>query len=205
MVSRQNKSVTLIELIIAISLVAVIILGINSISIFSHYQVISSDRRAKLQNNVSYSLDHITKQGLKTIGNEKVFNPPVNSAVRVSALNATNSFLAFFIDANGNGRRDTVDDYWIRYSFASASRQLSYCDNCGSSSACGTCFATDGREVLSNKITAFRPTKVAKSGEGIHHVEVEITGRWYVSMPVSADNPEVTMKTTIQLPSVSTN
>ncbi len=193
MIFNQNKSLTLIELILAIALVGVIILGINSINIFSHYQVISSDRRAKLQNDLSYCLDHITKEGLKAIGNERVFG--LNSAVNVSG-----SRLSFFIDGNKNGRIDGVNtstgDYWIRYSLAS--NQLSYCGLCPSAAAssCSNC------SVLSNKITTFTPSKSANFASGTH-IDVLITGRWTPGSAVSADNPEVSMRSTIQLPSVS--
>ena len=199
MAFHQNKSVTLLELIIAISLVAVIILGINSISIFSRNQVISSDRRAKLQNDISYSLDHITKQGLKTIGNEVIYG--TNSAVLVEDVLPDTS-LAFFIDGNSNGQRDIPNDYWIKYTFNSVNHQLSYCNNCGSSSAPGFC--SGGTEVLSEKITVFTPTKVANFAEG-NHVGVQVSERWDPSISSSTDNPEMAMHATIQLPSVSTN
>jgi len=191
MIFNQNKSLTLIELILAITLVGVIILGINSINIFSHYQVISSDRRAKLQNDLSYCLDHITKEGLRAIGNEKVFG--LNSAVNVSG-----SRLSFFIDGNKNGRIDGVNtstgDYWIRYSLAS--NQLSYCSTCTTATSCSNC------SVLSNKITAFTPFKSANFSSGTY-IDVAITGRWDPGSAVSADNPEASMRSTIQLPSVS--
>jgi hypothetical protein len=188
---HQNKYLTLIELILAITLVGVIILGINSINIFSHYQVISSDRRAKLQNDLSYCLDHITKEGLRAIGNERVFG--LNSAVNVSG-----SRLSFFIDGNKNGRIDGVNtstgDYWIRYSLAS--NQLSYCSRCISATSCSNC------SVLSNRITAFVPYKSPDFSSGTY-IDVLITGRWDPGSAVSADNPEVSMRSTIQLPSVS--
>jgi type II secretory pathway component PulJ len=188
---NQNKSLTLIELIIAVSLVGVIILGINSINIFSHYQVISSDRRAKLQNDLSYCLEHITKEGMKAIGNERVFGS--NSAVYASG-----STLSFFIDGNKNGRIDgvntTTGDYWIRYSLAS--NQLSYCSTCTTATSCSNC------SVLSNKITAFTPSKAANFSSGTY-IDVLITGRWTPGSAVSTDNPEASMRSTIQLPSVS--
>jgi Tfp pilus assembly protein PilE len=199
MVFHQDKSVTLIELIVAISLVAVMILGINNISIFSHNHAISSDRRAKVQNNVSLCLEHITKQGVKTIGNERIFGS--NTAVLTDTVLPETS-LAFFIDANGDGRKDTSNDHWIKYTFSgSPNYELSYGDNCGSSSAPGTCSST---EVLAKKITVFTPTKVTNFTEG-NHVEVEITGLWNPLASASQFNPEITMRTTIQLPSVSTN
>lgn len=199
MPSFRNKSVTLIELIIAISLVAVIILGINSVSIFSHYQIISSDRRAKLQNDISYCLDHITKQGMKTIGNEMVFGS--NSAVSIGASPIS---LAFFIDADNDGQKD-ASDYWIGYVYDGS--ELSYYDNCGSGAAPACSVST---EVLSNKIKDFTPNRPPNFADGNNHIEVSISGCWNpdpAAVPAcnTPDNPEVTMQATVNLPSVSTN
>ena len=190
----KDKSVTLIELIIAVTLVAAIILGINGINIFSHSQIISSDRRTKIQNDISFCLDHISKTAVETIGNEVVFG--LDTAVK----KVTDTSLAFFIDANANGNKDSSGDYWVKYTFSSSDNKLTYCGNCGSSSACGTCSISN--EVLSSKIVAFTPAKDFTLG---NHVGVEITGRWLPSESASSNNPEVKMNSAIQLPSVSTN
>lgn len=193
MFSCRNKAFTILELIISIALVGVIVLGINGISTFSHNHVISSDRRAKLQNDVSLCLDHITKQGLRTIGNE---TPSFN--VNTAVIANSGISLAFFIDADGNGRRELgVSDHWVRYTLSS--NQLSYFSNCGTgaSPAC-----SGSGEVLSDKITAFVITKNFALG---NHVEVQVSGRWDPAVASSMTNPEVTMSAIIQLPSVSTN
>ncbi|MBN2830857.1 MAG: prepilin-type N-terminal cleavage/methylation domain-containing protein [Candidatus Omnitrophica bacterium] len=194
MVFCRNKSVTLIELIIAIVLVAVIILGISSINIFSNYHIISSDRRAKVQNEVSLCLEHITKEASRAIGNEAVFIG--NTVVDI----VTNTSLAVFIDADLDGKRDTAKDYWIKYTFAN--NILSYCGNCGNSFVCGSCSIST--EVLSKKITAFNPKKDFADG---NHIEVSITGCHNPGGTPACgtpDNPEITMHTAVDLPSVST-
>ncbi len=193
MPSCRKKSVTLIELIIAITLVSVIILGINSISIFSHYHLISSDRRAKLQNDLSYCLDHITKEASKAIGNEAIFGS-------TTVVNATNGSLTVFIDANQNAQKDAEpNDYWIQYKLNG--NTLNYCSQCPDK-ACATCSSL---QPLSSKITAFTPDPPNFAADG-NYIKVRIiTGRWDPANPVSQDNPEVTMQTTINLPSVSTH
>ena len=194
-----SKSVTLIELIIAIVLVSVIILGINSIDSFSRYQVISSSRRAKLQNDLSYCLDHITKNASLAIGNE---TGAPNSVVKI-----TGNSLAIFIDANRDGLKGAVslnDDRWIKYTFSPANKQLTYCGYC-SNFSCNPCEAVEGEEALSNKITVFNPSKdFVNSG---NYITVDITARWdpASSASVSPDNPEINMRATIALPSVSTH
>ena len=126
----RNKSITLMELLIALVLMGLVVLGINSITLFSRYQLISSERRVKLQNDISFCLDHITKRGLNTIGNESIFGN--NSAVLI----VPNVSLALYIDSPSSsiGIRD-ANDYWVKYTFNSSTHQLSYCDNCRASSA----------------------------------------------------------------------
>jgi hypothetical protein len=194
----QNKSITLMELLIALVLMGLVILGINSITIFSRYQLISLDRRIKVQNDLSFCLDHIAKRGLSTIGNEKVFGE------KTAVVIETDTSLALYIDAprSSLGIRD-VNDYWIKYTFDKSSNRLLYCSNCGASSACLNCREEGKEEVLSGIITSFKPGKNFSEG---NYVYVKISGRWDPSKEKdSVDNPEVIMRSTIYLPSVSTN
>ncbi|PIP18707.1 MAG: hypothetical protein COX41_06770 [Candidatus Omnitrophica bacterium CG23_combo_of_CG06-09_8_20_14_all_41_10] len=198
MESHRKKSVTLIELIIAIILVSVIILGINSIDIFSRYHLISSDRRAKLQNDLSYCLDHITKEASKAIGNEAIFTS--GSVVLINP----NTTLDIFTDANGNGMRDIAGsapkDKWIRYWFDSANYQLKYYADCTDATT-PSCAGTP--EILTKKITAFIPSvDFVTNG---NYIDVSITGRWNPASALSPDNPEITMQASVNLPSVSTH
>jgi len=70
---------TLIELLISIVLLSLIVLGFASINVFSRYHVITSDRRAKLQNEVSYCMEHMTRNISMAFGNTEI--DPVNSEV----------------------------------------------------------------------------------------------------------------------------
>ncbi|MCM8757825.1 MAG: prepilin-type N-terminal cleavage/methylation domain-containing protein, partial [Candidatus Omnitrophica bacterium] len=58
---KKKIGLTLLELLIAITLVGLISLGIWSISTFSYYYLINSDRLAKIQNELAYIVDHISK------------------------------------------------------------------------------------------------------------------------------------------------
>ena len=196
MMLRQNKSVTLIELIIAISLVAVIILGVNSINIFSHYQVVSSDRRAKLQNEVAFCLEHMTKHISMAIGD--VSNDPIvaysdNRGIRVR------------IDDNpANGRVDTTD-HWIAYRHIG--NQILFFPNATTSGV-----PSGSSEVLSNRILT---TNLGASTDtwglvfsrdpGDNNLVAIVRARWDPATAVSQDNPQVSMQTSVDLPSVSIN
>jgi len=191
---HKNKSVTLLELLIVIVIFGLIIVGITSINVFSRHNVVSSDRRTRLQNEVSLCFEHITKQGLRTIGNETIYG--ANSAVSIVA----NTSLSFLVDSNPNGRKDSSDT-WVSYTFSRPN--LVYCANCGSNPTC-VCSAAN-REVLSEKIVTFNPTKVAGFTQG-NHIELLIAARWdpSSSATISPQNPEINMQATIDLPSVST-
>jgi Tfp pilus assembly protein PilW len=194
----KNKSVTLMELLIVMVIFSLIIAGITSINVFSRHHVVSSDRRTRVQNEVSFCLEHITKQGLRAIGNESIYG--VNSAVSIVA----NSSLSFFVDSNSDGRKDSSDT-WVSYTFNPSTYRLAFCANCGSSPVC-VCSAAN-TEVLSDKIVAFNPAKVAGFTQG-NHIEVSVTARWDPSQPSAAatsENPEMNMRSSIDLPSLSTH
>ena len=69
---RRNKSLTLFELIVALTLFSMMILGFASLDTFGRHHVISSERRAKMQNGLSFVLEHMTKHIADAIGNESV-------------------------------------------------------------------------------------------------------------------------------------
>ena len=192
MIFNQNKSVTLIELIIAVSLVAVIILGINSISIFSHYQVVSSDRRAKLQNEVSYSLDHMTKHISMAIGD--ISNDPI-----AWYDNANHNLgLRVRTDSDKDGIADTGDT-WIGYRHVG--NQIVYCPNDNGSVPCPNSEVISSDHILTLALTR---NPIINPDE-FNNLGITVGARWDPSKAVSQDNPEVSMQATVNLPSVSTN
>jgi hypothetical protein len=192
MIIHQRKSVTLIELIIAVTLVAVIILGINSISIFSHYQVVSSDRRSRLQNEVSFCLDHMTKHISQAVGD--LSRDPIawyddSRGIRVR------------VDDNpANGEADATDT-WIGYRHED-NRILYF-----SSDPDGT--HTLPSEVISHRILTSdlgaspNTWGVVFDRNEFNNLVVIVRARWDPALPVSNDNPEVSMQSIIHLPSVS--
>jgi len=190
----SRKSITLIELLIAMVLLAVIILAINNVNVFSRYHFISTDRRAKIQNDASRCLEHITKYASQAIGNEAVFGG-------TSAVYAGTNVLSFFMDVNANGLRDTAgEDYWVGYRLNNSTYQFGYCSHC-SDYSCSTC--SSAVEYLANDITVFSATNNG------NYVNADITACWNPAGTIAAcntpDNPSVTMNTSIHLPSVATN
>lgn len=217
--NKRIRSVTLIELLIAISLLSVVVLVLSSIDFFSRHHVISSDRRAKLQNEASFVLEHMSKEIIRAIGNERINGQ--NSVVMIGIIGG--NAISVYIDANQNGRRDLPNDRWIAYRFtgvvAADNYQVQYCPQCiaGGANPCNTCLPAWGtitENTLSRRIINFQvdkpmvapPVNNTLSG---NYIEIVLTACWDPDGIPNAcgtvDNPDVVMRTRIFMPSVSTN
>jgi prepilin-type N-terminal cleavage/methylation domain-containing protein len=199
------RGLTLIELLIAIVLLSVIILAISNIDLFTRFHTISADRRVKLQNGVSYVLEHMTKEISRAIGN--VVIDGINNIVNFTPI-AGDTAIRVYIDSNatggpGDGRRDAINDRWIAYRYRDASApvneryQIWYYANCVGPNCNQP--GTIGPEVIARNIADF------SRSVNNNVVEVAVTGRWDPSQAASSDNPEVVMRTKIKMPSVSTH
>ncbi len=193
------KAVTFIELMISVVLLSVIILAINNIEVFSRHHLVSSDQRAKVQNEVSRCLEHITKTASSSIGNEASYG--ANTTVYVSPNSTYTTNLSFFTDTNGNGLRNPgAGDYWVRYNLNTTNYNLSYCSQCANA-ACASCSGTE--EVLAQGITTLSANKNFSQG---NFINITVTGCWNPAKACNtSDNPSITMSTTLALPSLSTN
>lgn len=212
------KGMTLLELLIAISLLSLIILALASINTFSHYHVLTAQYRSKVQNEASLILEHMTKQIGNAIGNEAVNGAKtvVNTdwisghpAIRVFVDAGTLSG-GLFQPGEGQGSNvtPTGNDHWIAYTYAGSgtyAHQLRYCNYCQDEDCIfSQCRQTP--EVLTNRMTSFIPAYPANQ----NFVNIQFTTCWNtvganLTACGSADNPDVTMNTDIKMPSVSTN
>ncbi len=199
---NHRTGVTLLELLIAISLLVVIVLGFSSIDLFSRYHVMSSDRRAKLQNDASYVLEHMAKnigQGIGDINNSTVDPSDIVSDTAIKVWVDGNPYASPAVSPNG--RRDAYpDDRQIAYRYrTTGSEQYQFwyyavcrgpnCNQSGSTSP----------EVLSSKITNFTRTPAD------NYVYIQVTARWQPDQAASVDNPEITLRNRINMPAVSTH
>jgi hypothetical protein len=202
----NNNALTLLELLIAVILTAIIAVSTFSMDLVGRYHIITVDRRRRVQNQVSDALEHMSKNIINTIGNWRTGEPAVD-------INGTS--IAVYVDRAldgtvGDGKRGTGGDLWIAYRHrngtAPAGQQyrVEYCANySNASSACNTAWT-----VIAKNISEFYPTKTGNDT----FVTVNITGCWDPSQPDptnkscgSADNPAVSMRTRFNLPSVSNN
>lgn len=188
---RHKQSVTLLELLIAISLLGILVLAFTSIDLFSRYHVRNADIRIQLQNEASSAIEHMTKYISQGIGS---VNYP---GVRV---HPSQQRIAVRLDRNSNGQPD--DDGptdWIAYRYAPAQDQILY-----RATYPPTGWPTAGEEIIAQRISFFNSTYNPSN----NYVEIEIHACWD---PVNAatcgtpDNPSVAMTTSIKMPAVSTH
>jgi type II secretory pathway pseudopilin PulG len=182
----RKISVTLIELLIAIVILSAIVIGFYGIESFGRSQTQSADRRAQLQNELSYTLAHMTKQISRAIGNESLYG--VNTVINKTDVGVVTTLLQVYIDdlvLGKKGIKDTTGDHWIAYEFSN--NQISYYGNYPGTS-----------EVVSSHIYSFWASLLTEN-----YIDVIIVAHWNPTQPESADNPEVKMSSRIMMPAVS--
>jgi len=201
----NRKSLTLLELLVAVVLFSLVVIGFSSIDLFSNYHVLSSDKRARLQNELYLVIEHMKKEMGKAVGNEVAFG--ANSTVNLDNING-NQAIQVYLDGNGNGIRDTLiasptenDDHWIAYVFtgstgAEADRyQIWYYPLFIDSNS--------AHEVIARHIYAITVTNGLSSNN--NYLDIELFTRWAPGVGYSTKNPQVNMQARINMHSVSTN
>jgi Tfp pilus assembly protein PilV len=214
---EESCGITLWELIIALILLSVIILGISSIDVFSRFHLVTSERRTQLQNEVSLALEHIFKQMINTSGNEIISGADSVVNVIVSNPNQDNDQVIFAVDTNADGSRDAVRAYRFRSGAAPAGQrnQIWYCPECtvdNPAAGCGVCVPAWGSpaNLIATHIISFQPDKVTNPLRQ-NFIRLQVRACWDpTEQPQngacgSPNNPIVEMNARAALPSVSVN
>ena len=195
---KKIRGLTLIELMIAIVLLGMFVLGFYSIDLFSRYHVISSDKRAKLQNEISYALEHMSKYVQQANGNLS------RNAIQyypLGSLPANATGFRVYIDLrNPQTPADLIDDGYIDYTLSLNTLTVACTANGG------TCpFSSEN---LTDKIiegvagdTIMPETPALDKGfyvkvtdQGMA-VDIGLVGKHSPLVAASPDNPQVSMKT----------
>jgi hypothetical protein len=150
--------------------------------------LITAVRRAKIQNDVSYVLEHMTKQISRAIGN--------GSSIPVTIGSDTASdYIAVWIDADYDGILNPSSDARINYTYVKVStppyspHMILYREN-----------DTAGWEILGSHFTYFQ--------RELHdnYAVVKVDACWDTTNLTScgqSENPFVSMTSSIKMPSVS--
>lgn len=200
------KSITLIELLISIIIVSIMVLSFYSLEEYSHSQTVYSLRRSKVQDDLNYALEFISKYVQQANGTKN--DPgiePIGSGFRVR------------VDLHAGPLQtpsDTSDDGWISYSLSG---------NTLSASCSGTCGSFVAEDLSSRIIPGFSNTvmpdpmpsspaagfyvRIDPDSSGMSNVvEVGLVGRYDPATAVQiTTNPQVGMKSRLICNSCSTN
>jgi len=182
------------ELLVAVTLLSVILATLGTISHFSHYHVIGANRRSMLQNEISLSLEHMTKsiqQGIGTID-----RPPLDNTITLP------TDLTVWIDINGTPK-DLDDDQLVIYRltgnelyFIDSSEPLSG-ELLSSRIVDGIEFTTIPDPPVAGIYVNFFNNKTA--------AEIAITARHDPEQEKGVENPEIFIKTVVHCKSASYN
>lgn len=196
---KNSSAVTLVELIVSIVIVSIMVLTVYGIYTYSHSQVLNAERRAKVQNELAFALEHMSKYVQQANGD--TLNPPIKAYP--DAVTPT----GFQVRVDFNSTQtpsDLTDDAWVSYSLASATHTLS---TACTPEAAGTC-GSFVNETLSDKIIAnFESGTMPNSPTNGFYVsidpsgnivEVGLVGRFKPAEAVTTEtrllNPQVELK-----------
>jgi Tfp pilus assembly protein PilE len=216
--NQNTKSITLVELMISLLVVGIMVLSFYSLETFSHQQVISAHRRVKLQGNLSFCLEHMSKYIQQSTGNINTL--PIK--LYPNEISPTGFQVNFDCKATPS---DLTDDVWVYYALSDVDSdtkpELSVAcsgTNCGTTTKCSEIPITP--EVISRNIITGFSTGVLpeplESGFSVYvdalgnFIDIGLVGRFDPDSPESAGtggviNPQVEMKTKVICNSSSTN
>lgn len=202
-----KKTLTLVELLISLLFFGVIIFGTFSFDNLSRHMLSSTERYTKVLNDATYILDYIAKDAFATqrgssVGdltvqfNSNYVNNPLNFTqplILCSAATCGNNMLLIRQDTNGNGRRDNADQF-VGYAFDQNNHQIYRCENAANRNYCQN---QADRQILSNNTLSLQTTLLAPN-----RLEINITLCHNISLLNTeqdnpADNPHITLTTTV--------
>lgn len=194
----MKKSVTLVEIIIAMMLLTVIVLGAVAFDTTSREFLLSSDRKTKVLNELSLAAGHFARYVPLATGDSN--NPgikvltPTTLRIRADILNGINRLPQ-------ESPADYTDDIWVSY--RTSGNDLQFCPNFND--AAGTCPAW---ETITDRFISLAASPFAISlTNGVVYVRNLATvydpATYNPAAPAPRDNPIVTMVDTGGSPTLS--
>ncbi|MDD4894768.1 MAG: prepilin-type N-terminal cleavage/methylation domain-containing protein [Candidatus Omnitrophica bacterium] len=185
---NNNRGMTLIELLMAVCIFGLVVLGFGGINSFTYYHVVSSDKLIKLQNAAAYLLEHMAKNIGQAVGDTAISPSPISITTDGSETTIT-----AWIDYNLNGRLDSYpSDRQIAYEYAGAPNYevRYYYDYIGDANY----------EVITNRIYSFNCSLTDS------YVFTELVACWNPTLAcATSSNPALSMKNHIYMPAVTTH
>ena len=203
----HKPGTTLLELVITMVIFGMVIFGFYNIQVFSDYQVVSSSRKAQLQNEAALILEHMAKYLSNVTAN------PGSDAITFVNSSGVFSALRAYADSNANGMLDTDVDSWLEYNLSSKG-VMTYCANLTSPGG-ASCQA--GQSMVLSKKVISNLTRDFVFNNTTNFLDANLSLCWnpavfFNTTGVPAPelcgqpkNPRVQMKARIPLLSVSAN
>ena len=214
--SVNNRSITLMELLVALTLLGLIILYYDSMQRIGTDDAIVSDRRAKTQNDASFVLEHITKHLRNAIGNATQYDSgqTINPVVILSVGAGNRYILKYWVDNNGNAQwePDTAKDEVDSYLFRQGNNSVTYMTACNNFKN-ANCPSPATSEVISTNIidVTFTPAGITYQPFSLtgNNIGIKVTSCYDPSGGAGACgskyNPQVTMQMSVAMPGISIN
>jgi Tfp pilus assembly protein PilE len=193
----HTRGITLLELLIASILMVIVTLALVSIDTFSRHHMKTSDRRSRLQNEITFVLENMQKYVSRGVGK-------VNASSYNVLQYVANGF-RIRVDLR-NTPSDFTDDLYFDY-VLSVSNLTCSCGPVGAGPAACPADCPAGGEILSSHmVTGYQsaltmPNNPTLAGYYVNitdngsAVEVGLAARWDPTTPKTAENPQVEMKT----------
>lgn len=188
--SGKHRGITLVELMIVLILLSVLALGFSSIYIFAHQNLVVAVRRARLQNEMSYFIEHISKNVLGTRTRGGAVGTASLAVRTVSVVGGY--YLYIRVDSNQDGALTASDAEISYYADFAPTYQVLFSD---------PDLGINNEVICPNHITFFFVSRYPNR----NYFDVILQSRWSPASLISLDNPAVTMRSRIIMPAVSTD
>lgn len=209
---KRVSGVTLLELLITTVILALISVGLGHILFFSYIDVVSADQRSKLQHQIAFVFEHMTKHITGYIYSDETRGGAIGYWGNWPVImEAGGHGIRVRIDSNADGRLDG-NDIWIAYrheNIGIADSEIRFYPDITNTPEVSESLghhlvrtADNGVQFSGNFVLNGTTNQNELQGDVF---TVEITGRWWPDRAADVKNPEIRMRTRIKTPTVSLN
>jgi len=186
---------TLMELIIALVLLSMIILGITNLEIFCRHAFMSTDRKTKVTNEATYILEHMSKFIGNAIGDGSDYPVSVSPAI-----GGCDRFVRVWTKVNLSEPGKAAADREIAYCFNNTAHTVTFYPRIRTWPDLVS--EDHSKETLSRNVYEWD----AMFDSHQAYVNATVTVCWNATTECgSVDNPRIKLDTRISMPAVSAN